>query len=1169
MAHIKAQKRNSNKPSLNKRAAYWKVQLQKSSSLYSVLYEIKANLPALLTREIVVWLQSTSSSIEHLLGAPFPRTNSEWKSTRLGRHANYDREIFWCYLRLLPYVANISEFIKLAKSYEQLFIRANYEECLNLLELVEEKFGLSLWLVKRRIHTLQLARGLEEQKTYAGSLSNDTAFRNGIIPYLVHYVSYRAEASVSPQRFKALYKELLSDNSIPEIIHPYLTYHIVSQYFEDSDMLARVLNYESSGSVIDYYETLVSTSQMCAASNDALLSKNTLEILDGLRKATQDDRLLRIVVHCGSELDRATHFLILDDPRVYKAFIAGDNDRVISIASKSIEGQEEVIPGDILLYVLASMNNSENSKIGMQCIEYPIIDGLSGLLSGKSSKSVHDELYRFVWAIEGSATSHLLRSAIISNDNPVPDNNESASFRYSLIGMGKYHPIQSWWSPSFQSMLEMMCLGSNKNAIIENECQHTCDICSTRDFECVADEYRTWECARQLIRKGLYDEVLEHARYLAISTHPFYQKQSIILTIICLFELGEIEKCVETVTDFWLLYPHSSESLPLIKLMASITPEIKTAMAGNISYPIFCHIFTMVIDSGKPFYRSYAAEDFITNFRLSRPSQLRDILEHFPREKLLLFLHDICLEKVMDTWIEFNSSEEVALERVEVCKLLTDLCPENKDTYQREIRGIMQRLTIRKRITEVEKSKVYVDTESVKVVAKRTLSEDYERYIAFRRSGISPEHQEIIEHAKNSLMSGNVQEFLSLKFPRNEMSALLDKMVLHLRAEFMTSSQHGLDGYLSVRIRHGTLEGQLRSAFETEYLLTKKSNETDEYSSNQYWLDRLAYEDPRYTEMADQAFREFSSQFDQLVHRIKKNWLQIKIKPEDPGRIDLTLLTPEIDYIATRINEGTTLDEFMDLVLDYFVSDKLVPSLKNMRLDIQTEIKPLLNNLLTQLQTSIEEIGPVGRIQELRAAIGRVRPSSQNTLDRIAGWLKLAKTENKEPFSLDEVISISESSVQASCPEFSVVRNIDAYLGGLLLVANLPSFVDILYIIFDNIVRRSGLPIFPKGTVNAVYDEPYLRICVENDVTEEARTEAKRIRVNEIKMAVKSQPFSKSVSKEGGTGFFKVQKILNHDFRPPTGQLEPALDFGFSEENKFYVCVTIPIHSQRRIEVDD
>jgi hypothetical protein len=40
--------------------------------------------------------------------------------------------------------------------------------------------------------------------------------------------------------------------------------------------------------------------------------------------------------------------------------------------------------------------------------------------------------------------------------------------------------------------------------------------------------------------------------------------------------------------------------------------------------------------------------------------------------------------------------------------------------------------------------------------------------------------------------------------------------------EFLTNPDHGLDCYLSMRIRHGTLAGQLRTPLEVEHLITQR-----------------------------------------------------------------------------------------------------------------------------------------------------------------------------------------------------------------------------------------------------------------------------------------------------------------------------------------------------------
>jgi hypothetical protein len=1167
MARKKGRKKSFNKVSRIERPAYWKLELQKARDPFSVLSQIKAHLPTSMFEEILTWIQTNPPLHQKLFGCSSPRQNNEWVSAPLAENASWAREILWGYYRLRPHISKINKFIALAKEYEIFFLRGDYEKCLELLDSIHDEFGLSLWLSKRRIHLLQIATGLEAQKEYANSLINETGFTYIIIPYLIHYVSYRAESSVSPQSFEENYRESLLVSDVPETLSSYLQYHILSQNIERENAWASILNYESTGSLLDYYEALVATSQMAAASSDNPVKSNISKALYELGNTTEDDRLLRVVTQLGHKIDSDSYSNLFHDSSSYEAFVSGNEALTQVLAEKSFENTDTFVPENLLLLALAGLNTDSSNEQEAPWARYPITKSLRAIFSGEgASKSERDTLYRFAWSLDGSAISHLLRCAIRSEENPVFGTDYDTSFKYSVLCMGKYHPIQSWWSTSCHGMAESLYPRNERIEPGEINCQNACPRCLEHNFEHLDREYKLWECARQLIRDRNYSKSLEYVHLLAESTNPFYRKQSVLFTIYCLLELDEIEECMEAVTDFLLNHPHSSVPLPLTRLMAAVTPEKREHLTQNISFPLLCHFYTLATGGREPHWRSDSVEDFLTTHNLSRPSQLREHYSKFPQEKLLLFLYDICLEQVMDTWVEFSSSEDVALERVEVCKLLSDLCPENNDIYQSEIRDIIRRLTIRKRITEVEKSKIYVDTESVREVAKRTLREDYDRYIAFRSSSISEEYQKALQSALEGLMSGNAAEFLSLNFPKNEMSALLEKMVVHLRDEFVASSQHGLDGYLSVRIRHGTLEGQLRSAFEAETLLSQKCSETNEYKPNQFWLEHLSCEDGSDADAVTQAFQNFSSGFDQLVHDLKKDWIQIKKKTADPGRIDFTLRSPEVDYIASRITEETTIDEFIEFVMDYFISEKLNLSLKNMRKDIEDEIKPKLNDLLTNLQTSIERDVLTGGIYELRSAIGRARTSGQNTLARISGWFRLAKTETKEPFLLDDVISISESSVQASCPEFSVVRKIDASLNDFLLLARLPSFVDLLCLIFDNIVRRSGLTDFPQGIVSATYIAPYLRIRVENEVASSAATESKRRRVEEIKEAVKSQLFSKSVSKEGGTGFIKVQKILNHDFKPPHGKLNPELDFGFSDESKFFVDVGIPIHSERKIE---
>jgi hypothetical protein len=92
---------------------------------------------------------------------------------------------------------------------------------------------------------------------------------------------------------------------------------------------------------------------------------------------------------------------------------------------------------------------------------------------------------------------------------------------------------------------------------------------------------------------------------------------------------------------------------------------------------------------------------------------------------------------------------------------------------------------------------------------------------------------------RTSVAEGDLASLMALSLPKNEMDDLFQAMIINLRDEFISSAEHGLDGYLSVRIRHGTLVSQLRSPLEAANLITKKHSETGAYYSNEHWKKKL------------------------------------------------------------------------------------------------------------------------------------------------------------------------------------------------------------------------------------------------------------------------------------------------------------------------------------------
>ena len=71
-----------------------------------------------------------------------------------------------------------------------------------------------------------------------------------------------------------------------------------------------------------------------------------------------------------------------------------------------------------------------------------------------------------------------------------------------------------------------------------------------------------------------------------------------------------------------------------------------------------------------------------------------------------------------------------------------------------------------------------------------------------------------------------------------EAPLLLFRELFHqVRYAFLYSNEHGLDSYLSVRIRHQTIKGALRSIFERHNLVSEKENGV--YAEIGFWDEEI------------------------------------------------------------------------------------------------------------------------------------------------------------------------------------------------------------------------------------------------------------------------------------------------------------------------------------------
>ena len=219
--------------------------------------------------------------------------------------------------------------------------------------------------------------------------------------------------------------------------------------------------------------------------------------------------------------------------------------------------------------------------------------------------------------------------------------------------------------------------------------------------------------------------------------------------------------------------------------------------------------------------RRIAYDEFLIANGVERPSNL--IVDKFPRKKLIYFLANVCIPEIMDiSFYAFPTSRSLDEERINVCLLLSQIDPENSEIYNDEIKNLTKILSIEDGLRDVDRSRVHVNIDAIASWAHTELGEQYQRYKDLLRVGVGFSSTDDFDSAVRQFNEGDenaAQDYLD--YPDDEGDHLLLEMVGVLETEYLTNPNHGLDAYLSMRVRHGSLAGRLRGPLEDGKLISR------------------------------------------------------------------------------------------------------------------------------------------------------------------------------------------------------------------------------------------------------------------------------------------------------------------------------------------------------------
>jgi hypothetical protein len=1172
-----------------------KGRLINSPNLFKDINAIKKRSPINLYGDILKFVTSVSKLNKYVFYNAFPKGVEQLAMRRPMNVVGIERELRWIVSYTKIYYQQINEFVVLADRFNQNLLMGNLNVCEQSLDTIEEKFGISVWLIKNKIAFLQIAKGLEAQKLYSASIRHKV-HPNSVAYLLSHYISYRNEPTISYFHHINQVKDIFENQVEDKILIPFLKFHFAAHDILESNELCEVLTVSNTISAIDGFDALQyvlktlisleisklktsSSSGIIPVFNELLASLKECiisPVLDALQNEVVN---IEVSSNLSGKPVLASQIALLygQDDLAFEfakneyAENVNNFNSVITFSRIFCKNQSlsEIIPDEI------SLNKFSSKSLGLDIIKklisvFQVDDNCENSLIYLLNLTSNFHAYTWADALFGFIVN------VVTNETTAED---IYYFHYGCVSLPSKELYRTWFYVKAKDKYTYL----SDEVLKQKDISQATDALFKGKGSCLLSDILSQDenTLSVVLRSNISDQDLQgvSSSYSLLNSDD-KMIRNVALRFYCHFMInsGQTDKCLDFVVTKFISNNGYFAYLPILRLVNHMTQN-KFITSDPLSLTILLDFNNRLFGSQLERRKKYAYEDFLKANGVDKPSQLNDKLKSFNKIKIIYFLKEICVENIFSKSVVFRSSQEVVRERLLVCKLLIEVDPNNTELYQNEIKDIQRKIMIRRRVKEIEKSKIYVNSDQLKLVVNKQIKDKFARYISLIKEGIDSEYFVNIEAQMRDTYSkmrkdldgaAYSETLLSLDLPENETYALFESMIFDLLDLFVSNTEYGLDGYLSTRIRHGTLSTQLRSNLELAHLITQRIKTAGgyEYLPDTYWTNELNIDGQDLALDLRAALSEFSQSFDLLIEKILGDWVQIKKASDDKGLFDFTLNKQGIIILSSEVIATTTFDEFLEEVFkQFYLSLEII--LEKFREKVILEVKPEVNVMFDTLLRKVNSLNQIDDFGVLNAAINRARYDVQASVDRVTEWFRLSREFANEPFTVDDSINISIDSIATLYPDFDATLSISEDVASIYVNGQyLANYIDIFFIVFENMVKHSGFFGYTKASVLAYLKNDKIVVYIENDIANKELAQVSRYKINRIKEYISKNKSQEFVNLEGGSGFFKIEKILQYDISHEFEDNAPTLAFDVADE-KFFVEISFPFTPSKTIDLEN
>ncbi len=1029
-------------------------------------------------------------------------------------------ELHWAVHWLSLQTEAINIYVTTRNKIQNLILEDQFEQAIDVLDTFTENHGWSLWGIEIRCVLEQTVNGMTGLTEWLTPLKIASGNRlNGLI---YEILSDRCEDTFSFYSFYAKCK-----NSFPRLknlgpwVIPYLEYHALSQVNHVEDTLPIILSKEITSSLIDYYEIVVDSLVYIAVDKSMYHLMPTAKIV-----------VLKLI-ECGINDSRLNKLLNL--------FI--DSEEVNFVLDDSIEDN-----------LLKSLNFSSTKSIeNDNTFKATIISLFKECeIHGNTAQTQIDKLIKLgicyknldIGQVIANAACHFVNCSIGYTQSP------------NLFIFNDKFKLEDITSFSFEEGIKILkrYILNNDNEIIKNIINlsegnfNDCKVSKNVLFLWLAKHLYSTEQYENLDR--LLSELDKFG--------DFWSREVAKFRASILNSKDHVIEAIDLINNWLIENPRYISEFDVTNIFENrkwrFFKELDFIKVGLISH----HSYQATDIAGIGYICKMACRSILeSGMRDNINSIFNDNLDI--QDEIIHFFANVWIDENLSLCTKFDTTEKVRQERIEILQLLLQWDAENASIYTDEIKDLTFDQTLQKGLRQIDQTRVFVNESAISRWAESEILPDYKRWMTVKDSSSGTR---IIDDiiSQFAVDANNRQLLLDISDGQpNISSALLIEIVDRLYKRFLNDPTDGLDCYLSLRIRHGSLRGTVFGPLEENRLLYFPSDISKE-EFIKIWGNIVDFNIVNIEEVLC-FLEDFSKKIKFLVDELINELIQIH-SIEKPRGAFKDNLSPEFLRIISSLIEESNLSFSAFLANCYFLFWKIVElALKDLNSYIANDFKDKIKQEFDDLIGKLRSLNNRSALLPMITTLQSVSTDTQIQCDMISDWFRIPAHVDDEDFQLPDAIDIAQAATQ------NVYRTLDAIFRHEntikipLTTSALAVLTDCLFVIFENAWKHSGLgSALEYIDIETQYDESnkLLTFIIYSDLSEERKLVLNATEIQRLKEKyIRTLPIH-LVNREGGSGFAKLARLVRFVNR---AQCPSPFNFGL-KDSRWFVQVTVPLYER-------